>query len=72
MYRWHDLRHTLVSRCNAAGVDVKTLQALAGHASPTITIKRYTHADEELMAATAVHVDPSQPAEPRRRLTLVA
>ena len=40
-YRFHDLRHTCVSRLVAAGV--KLVQAVAGHASPLITLKRYSH-----------------------------
>ena len=32
-YRFHDLRHTCVSRLVAAGADVKLVQAVAGHAS---------------------------------------
>lgn len=42
-YRWHDLRHTCVSRLVAAGADVKLVQAVAGHANPLITLKRYSH-----------------------------
>ena len=42
-YRFHDLRHTCVSRLVAAGADVKLVQAVAGHASPLITLKRYSH-----------------------------
>ncbi len=39
-YRFHDLRHTCVSRLVAAGADVKLVQAVAGHASPLITSVR--------------------------------
>jgi Phage integrase family len=42
-YRFHDLRHTCVSRLVAAGADVKLVQAVAGHANPLITLKRYSH-----------------------------
>ncbi len=37
-YRFHDLRHTCVSRLVAAGADVKLVQAVAGHANPLITV----------------------------------
>ena len=33
-YRFHDLRHTCVSRLVAAGADVKLVRAVAGHANP--------------------------------------
>jgi integrase len=39
-YRFHDLRHTCVSRLVAAGADVKLVQAVAGHANPLITLNR--------------------------------
>ena len=42
-YRWHDLRHTCVSRLVAAGADVALVQAIAGHADPRLTLSRYTH-----------------------------
>ncbi len=42
-YRWHDLRHTCVSRLVAAGADVALVQAVAGHADPRLTLSRYTH-----------------------------
>src|SRR5262249_51311794 len=41
-YRFHDLRHTCVSRLVAARADVKLVQAVAGHANPLITLKRYS------------------------------
>jgi integrase len=42
-YRFHDLRHTCVSRLVAAGADIKLVQVVAGHANPLITLKRYSH-----------------------------
>ena len=60
-YRWHDLRHTCVSRLVAAGADVKLVQAVAGHASPLITLKRYSHLLDERVTEAASRFDPGAP-----------
>lgn len=39
----HLLRHTCITRWFEAGLDVKTVQYLAGHETPEITLKIYTH-----------------------------
>jgi integrase len=44
---WHDLRHTAISRRIAAGLDVKTVQRMAGHAKPSITLDLYSHEFEK-------------------------
>ena len=41
--RLHDLRHTCASLAIAAGVDVKVLQRMLGHASAALTLDRYGH-----------------------------
>lgn len=41
-FHWHDLRHTFCSRLVMAGVDIRTVQQLAGHKTITITM-RYSH-----------------------------
>lgn len=43
----HILRHTYATRCFEAGMDIKEVQRLMGHASPEITMKVYTHYCEE-------------------------
>ena len=50
--RAHDLRHTFASMCYDANVDVKTAQALLGHATPQITMQVYTHLSDEKKAAS--------------------
>lgn len=42
--RLHDARHTAASQLLAAGVDVRTVSGLLGHASPSITLNVYSHA----------------------------
>lgn len=39
----HVLRHTYATRCFEAGLDIKEVQRLLGHADPTVTLKIYTH-----------------------------
>jgi integrase len=59
-YRFHDLRHTCVSRLVAAGADVKLVQAVAGHASPLITLKRYSHLLDGRITEAAARFDPAR------------
>lgn len=58
-YRWHDLRHTCVSRLVAAGADIKLVQAVAGHASPMITLQRYSHLLDARVTEAADRFDPA-------------
>jgi len=39
----HVLRHTYATRCFEAGLDIKEVQFLLGHASPDVTLDVYTH-----------------------------
>lgn len=59
-YRFHDLRHTCVSRLVAAGADVKLVQAVAGHASPLITLQRYSHLLDARVSEAAERFDPAR------------
>ena len=54
-YRWHDLRHTFISRlCENPNVSEETIRALAGHVSKKM-LERYSHirqkAKEEAIAS---------------------
>lgn len=51
----HTLRHTFVSHLVMAGVDLPTVQKLAGHASITTTM-RYAHLAEEHKAAAVMKI----------------
>lgn len=43
----HILRHTFATRCFEAGLDIKEVQHLMGHANPEVTLKTYTHYCEQ-------------------------
>jgi integrase len=58
IYRFHDLRHTCISRLVAAGADIKLVQAIAGHANPMITLNRYSHLLDERLTDAATRYDP--------------
>lgn len=45
---FHVLRHTFATRCIEAGVDVKTLSELLGHADVKTTLNKYVHSSFEL------------------------
>lgn len=45
---FHTLRHTYATRCMEAGVEIKVLSEILGHASVSITMDRYVHASFEL------------------------
>jgi integrase len=42
-YTWHALRHYAISSWLAAGIDLKTVQAWAGHATLAMTLDTYGH-----------------------------
>lgn len=44
---FHILRHTFASRCVEAGMDVKTLSEILGHANTNITLSYYVHSSLE-------------------------
>jgi integrase len=58
-YRFHDLRHTCVSRLVGAGADIKLVHAVAGHASPQITLKRCSHLLDTRISEAADRFDPA-------------
>lgn len=44
-YRLHDLRHTYATRMVRAGINVRVLQYMVGHATLDLTMQTYTHID---------------------------
>ncbi|MGH3039434.1 MAG: tyrosine-type recombinase/integrase [Gaiellaceae bacterium] len=59
-YRFHDLRHTAVSRLVAEGADVRLVQAVAGHSKASLTLDRYTHLTDERVREAAKRFDPAR------------
>jgi len=57
--RWHDLRHSFVSRVAAGGARDRTIEELAGWVPPEM-LKRYSHVRKE-DKETAVAVFDSMP-----------
>jgi integrase len=57
-FRFHDLRHYAVSTLIAQRADVKLLQAIAGHASATVTLDTYGHLMLERVTEAASLYDP--------------
>lgn len=53
----HDLRHTAASLAISAGANVKSVQAMLGHASATMTLDLYGHLFQDDMDAVAVALD---------------
>lgn len=47
----HQLRHTYITKLFEAGLDIKEIQYVAGHANPTITLNTYTHYRKDLRQA---------------------
>lgn len=45
---FHTLRHTFATRCIEAGVDVKSLSEILGHADVSITLNTYVHSSIDL------------------------
>ncbi len=45
---YHVLRHTFATRCVEAGVDIKSLSEILGHANVGITLNTYVHSSMEL------------------------
>jgi integrase len=55
--RWHDLRHTFISRLVMKGLDLRTVQELAGHKTISMTV-RYAHLASEHNQAAIEKLDP--------------
>jgi integrase len=57
-YRFHDLRHSTVSRLIAQGGDIAVAQAVAGHSSAATTLRIYSHLTAKRLENVADQFDP--------------
>lgn len=60
----HDLRHSCLSLSASRGVPIRDLQALAGHATASFTLQRYTHHYDSSARRTAEAMGGILPDEP--------
>jgi integrase len=54
---FHDLRHTFATAAIAAGVDVKTVSSILGHANAAMTLNVYASADPDAKRRAACVID---------------
>jgi len=69
--RFHDLRHSTATRLIRSDVDVRTVQAILGHASLKTT-ERYLHTNDKLKQQAVAKLGengPCLPSAPRQRLS---
>ena len=52
----HVFRHTYITMLSKAGIDLKTIQRISGHANITTTLNIYTHTREEEIQAAGTKV----------------
>jgi integrase len=57
-YRWHDLRHTCISRLVAEGADIALVQDVCGHSSAATTLAVYSHLTDTRRQTAATMYDP--------------
>jgi integrase len=57
-YRWHDLRHTCISRLVAEGADIALVQDVCGHSSAATTLAVYSHLSDNRRQTAATKYDP--------------
>ena len=67
-FRFHDLRHFAVSTLIAQRADIKLLQAIAGHASATVTLDVYGHLMSDRVTEAASLYDPLSGPRGRREV----
>jgi integrase len=64
-FTWHCLRHTFISRLVMRGVDLRTVQELAGHKTIAMTV-RYAHLAPEHNQSAIERLDPVEIKNPKR------
>jgi integrase len=64
--RWHDLRHTFVSKMAEGQASDATIMALAGHLSRKM-MERYSHVRNEAKRIAISALDPAPTSKPRTK-----
>ena len=68
--RFHDLRHFFCTSLLAAGVNVKAVADAAGHSSPVVTLRTYSHVmpgdEEAIRVALRTSIEATLPADRSR------
>lgn len=47
-YKFHALRHTFATNCIEAGMDIKSLSEILGHADVSVTLNVYVHSSDKI------------------------
>ena len=55
--RVHDLRHTFAALALEAGVDVRTVQGMLGHATPEFTLRVYAYVNDHMRKTAAMKIE---------------
>ena len=55
--RVHDLRHTFAALALEAGVDVRTVQGMLGHATPEFTLRVYAYVNDHMRKTAAQKIE---------------
>ena len=59
-YAFVSVPQSATRMASSASADVKLVQAVAGHASPLITLKRYSHLLDTRISEAAGRFDPAR------------
>ena len=73
----HILRHTFITVCNNACIDLKTTKLIVGHSSQDITLGRYTHGMKSMLTRAATEINNEflaiiNPSKPKQDNVLMA
>ena len=56
-YSFRSLRHTFITRCYRAGMDLKMLRELLGYVTPIIVLDEYRHSNIDIKRNALEHIE---------------